>query len=448
MASTTPPPGRPTRAVGLVIALCWLTLFFDGMDAMLYGATMPHLLADPSLGFTHALAGTIGSWTTFGMLIGALATGSLTDWLGRKPLVTASVVLFSLGSAVCALAPDATAFGAGRFVAGLGLGGLMPLALAIVAEFAPPRRAALAMGLMMTSYHAGGMAATGVGLALGPGQGWRWAFWIGALPALIAVPAVLRWLPESPAVLLARGRAQQSYDIADRYGLERPGGPGEAPPRTGARAELRVITGLFARETRLATPLLWIASFSGLLLVFGVSMWLPELMRASGHSLSSSVTFLMVINAGGIVGMLIAGRTADRFGPVRVSALWFLLTACGTYALRAHLPLTAAYAVVFVTGIWLYSAQAMVYAATARVYAARERATGLGWVTGVGRLGGVVGPTLGGTVLASGDASLGFTTFAVTAVLGAAAIGLVPVVTGGWRWRVRRMAHALVTAAG
>ncbi|MDG4860631.1 MFS transporter, partial [Streptomyces sp. T-3] len=100
-----------------VLALCWLVVFFDGMDVNIYGAVMPHLLTDPELGFTTAIGGTVGSWTTFGMLIGALTAGTLTDWLGRKPLVTASVVLFSAGSAVCALAPSAAAFGAGRLLA-------------------------------------------------------------------------------------------------------------------------------------------------------------------------------------------------------------------------------------------------------------------------------------------------------------------------------------------
>ncbi|MFJ4468906.1 MFS transporter [Streptomyces sp. NPDC089424] len=441
MASTPSPPERSFRSVGVVIALCWLAVFFDGMDVNIYGATMPHLLADESLGFSTALAGTIGSWTTFGMLIGALAAGTLTDWLGRKPLVTASVVLFSLGSAVCALAPGAAVFGTGRFVSGLGLGGLMPIGLAIVAEFAPPRRAALATGLMMTAYHAGGMAATGIGLAVAPEHGWRWVFWAGVLPAVIAVPLVLKWLPESPGVLFAKGRTQEAYAVADRHGLSRPGVT-EAP-EAGAKGRLSAIRALFAPGTRWATPLLWVASFAGLLLVYGVSTWLPELMRASGYSLSSSVTFLMVINAGGIVGMLIAGRTADRFGPVKVSALWFVLTACGTFLLRTEMPLGAAYTVVFLTGIWLFSAQVMVYAATSRVYAPSERATGLGWVTGIGRTGAVVGPTVGGVVLAGGNAGLGFTTFALTAVLGAAAISLVPLMTAGPR---RTTTPAVLTA--
>ncbi|GAB7106670.1 aromatic acid/H+ symport family MFS transporter [Streptomyces phaeofaciens JCM 4814] len=424
MTPLASPPTRSFKAVAPVIALCWLAVFFDGMDVNIYGAVIPHLLDDPDLGFSPGKAGTVGSWTTFGMLIGALATGTLTDWLGRKPLVTVSVVLFSLGSALCAAAPDVTVFAAGRFLSGLGLGGLMPIGLALVAEFAPPRRAALATGLMMTSYHAGGMAATGIGLVVAPDHGWRWVFWAGVLPAVIAVPLVVKWLPESPGVLFAKGRTEQAYAVADRYGLDR---PGEADvPSTGAKGRMAAIGDLFAPGTRGATPLLWIASFAGLLLVYGVSTWLPELMRASGYSLSSSVTFLMVINAGGILGMLVAGRTADRFGPVKVSAIWFLLTAAGAFLLRAHLPLGVAYVVVFITGVWLFSAQVMVYATTARVYGPSRRATGLGWVTGVGRTGAVVGPWLGGMVIADGNASLGFTTFAVAAVLAAAAISLVP----------------------
>ncbi|MEU5537936.1 aromatic acid/H+ symport family MFS transporter [Streptomyces sp. NPDC020362] len=423
-APGAPRPARSFKTVAVVLALCWLAVFFDGMDVNIYGAVMPHLLDDPRLGLSPALAGTVGSWTTFGMLLGALAAGTVTDWWGRKPLVTSSIVLFSLGSALCALAPDVAVFGAGRFVSGLGLGGLMPIGLAVVAEFAPPRRAALATGLMMTSYHAGGMAATGIGLAVAPEHGWRWVFWAGVLPALVAVPLVVARLPESPGVLFAKGRTQDAHAVAAKFGLDRP--EGVALPRAGGRGRLSAVPALFGPGTRWATPLLWIASFAGLLLVYGVSTWLPELMRASGYSLSSSVTFLMLINAGGIIGMLVAGRAADRFGPVKVSAIWFVLTACGTFLLRAHLPLGVAYTIVFVTGIWLFSAQVMVYAATARTYAPGERATGLGWVTGVGRIGAVVGPTLGGAVVAGGNAGLGFTTFAVAAVLGAVAISLVP----------------------
>ncbi|MFJ2743822.1 MFS transporter [Streptomyces sp. NPDC087440] len=421
------PPGRPHtfRSVLPVLALCWLAVFFDGMDVNIYGAVMPHMLDDPGLGLTTSSAGTIGSWTTFGMLIGALTAGNLTDWLGRRPMLAGSVLLFSLGSALCALAGTPALFGAGRFVAGLGLGGLMPLCLAMVMEFAPPRRVALTTGLLMTSYHAGGMVATGLGLTLAPAAGWRWVFWAGVLPALIAVPLLLRLMPESPGVLLARGDRARADAVADRYGLVRP--TAVAAPAAGARGRWDAVLALFRPESRWATPLLWLASFCGLLLVYGVSTWLPQMMRASGYGLTSSVSFLMVINAGGIVGMLIAGRTADRFGAVRVSAIWFVLTAVGALLLKAHLPLGWTYVVVAVTGVWLFSAQVMVYAASNSLYRDSERAAGLGWVTGVGRTGAVFGPWLGGALASSGNQSWGFTSFALAGLLGAVAIALVPV---------------------
>ncbi|MFE1177273.1 MFS transporter [Streptomyces sp. NPDC058773] len=425
MTSIGTPP-RSFRTVFPVLALCWLAVFFDGMDINIYGAVMPHILDDHGFGLTPDGAGSIGSWTTFGMLIGALAAGNLTDWLGRRPLLAGSVTVFSLGSAVCALAGSPAMLGTGRFVAGLGLGGLMPLGLAMVMEFAPRGRVALATGLLMTSYHAGGMAATALGLTVAPAAGWRAVFWAGVLPAVVAVPLLLKLLPESPGVLLARGRPERAFAVADRYGLARP--VAGAAPAAGPKGRLAAVRALFAHEARWATPLLWLASFCGLLLVYGMSTWLPQLMRSAGYGLTSSISFLMVINAGGIVGMLIAGRAADRFGPVRVSALWFVLTAVGALLLKSPLPLGVTYAVVAVTGVWLFSAQAMVYAATNSVYRQSERAAGLGWVTGVGRTGAVVGPWLGGVLAASGNQSWGFTAFALAGFLGATAIALVPLV--------------------
>ncbi|MET9760470.1 aromatic acid/H+ symport family MFS transporter [Streptomyces sp. NPDC006372] len=438
LASNPLPPPHSFRSVFPVLALCWLAVFFDGMDVNIYGAVMPHMLEDKGLGLTPAMAGTIGSWTTFGMLIGALTAGNLTDWLGRRLMLVSSVTLFSTGSAICALAEGIGLFGFGRFVSGLGLGGLMPLCLAMVMEFAPPRRAALTTGLLMTSYHAGGMAATGLGLSLAPAAGWRWVFWAGVLPAVIAVPLLLALLPESPGVLLARGRRAEADTVADRYGLPRP--TAVAAPAAGAAGRLAAVRALFRPESRWATPLLWLASFCGLLLVYGVSTWLPQMMRAEGYGLSSSVSFLMVINAGGIVGLLLAGRIADRFGAVRVSAIWFVLTAAGALLLRAHLPLGVTYAVVAVTGVWLFSAQVMVYATTNTVYRDSERAAGLGWVTGVGRTGAVVGPWLIGALAANGNQSWGFTTFALAGLIGAVAIALVPL--------SRRIGSAGVPPAG
>jgi AAHS family benzoate transporter-like MFS transporter len=171
------------------------------MDINLYGAVMPHMLDNAGLGLTQASAG---------------------GHHGQLDHVRHARGRAHCGSAICATAGGVGLIGCGRFIADLELGGLMPLCLAMVMEFAPLRRAALITGLPMTSYHAGGMAATGLGLTLAPAAGWHWVFWAGVPPAVIAVPLLLTLLPEAPSVLPARGERDRAHAVADRYGLPRP----------------------------------------------------------------------------------------------------------------------------------------------------------------------------------------------------------------------------------
>ncbi|MCP2046576.1 UNVERIFIED_ORG: MFS family permease [Paenarthrobacter nicotinovorans] len=264
----------------------------------------------------------------------------------------------------------------------------------------------------MTAHHAGGIAASTLGLWLLEDFGWRTVFFIGVIPLLVAVPLVGKFMPESLAFLVNKGRIPAAERIAQRYGLATPAAEtvGDGAPRKAVLAQL------FSRKRWQVTILFWLTSFAGLLLVYGVSTWLPSLMRAEGYNLGSSLAFLLVINGGGIVGMFIAGKIADRFGPVRVATIWFALTAASVYSLGAHLALAATYVLVFAAGIFLFSAQTMVYAAVAHVYPTSSRATAIGWTTGIGRFGAVFGPWMGGQLFATGNQGWGFGIFAVAAV--------------------------------
>ena len=413
-----------TRAVDRlsfrVLALCWFVVLLDGLDLFVYGGVLPGLLADESFGLTPTFGGEIGSFSTFGMLVGALGSGIITDRIGRKKIIITGIVIFSLASAACALAPTVTAFGAARFVAGIGLGGLLPVAIAMVMEFAPPKRKAFSVTLLMTAHQAGGALAGALAMSLVESIGWRSVFWLGALPLVIAVPLIWAVLPESITFLLARGRTAEATAIARRHDVPLDAFVPER--RSDDRAGLR---GLFTPSVRWATVLFWIGSFAGLLLVYGVSTWLPTMMRGAGYNLGSAISFLIVVNLGGIVGMLVAGRLADRFGARPVAVIWFLLTAVGVGLLAFHMPLAVTYLVVFLTGSWLFSAQTLIYAAVGAYYPADSRATALGWVTGIGRLGAVFGPWVGGLLVAAEAAQWGFAMFAVAGLLGAATVALI-----------------------
>jgi AAHS family benzoate transporter-like MFS transporter len=403
----------PAKVATIVVALCWLLVFFDGLDLFVYGAVLPDMLADPTLGLTPATAGDVGSVATFGMLLGALSAGIATDRIGRKRVLLLCCILFSVASGLCAIAPDITTFGAARLVAGLGLGGLLPTAIALVAEYAPAGRRNLLIGALMTAHHAGGIAASTIGIWLLEDFGWRTVFLIGVIPLFIAVPLVARFVPESLAFLVAKGRSAAAEHLCRRYGLTLP-----APEESGNDAPRKTaLAQLFGRDRWRVTTLFWLTSFAGLLLVYGISTWLPSLMRSEGYNLGSALAFLLVINGGGIVGMFVAGRIADRFGPVRVATIWFALTAATVYSLGAHLPLAATYLLVFAAGVFLFSAQTMVYAAVADVYPTSSRATAIGWTTGIGRFGAVFGPWMGGQLFAGGNQGWGFGIFALAAVV-------------------------------
>jgi len=397
-----------------VTALCWILVLLDGIDYFVYSGVVPIMLEDKGFGFTPADIGTMGSLATFGMLIGALAAGTVTDMIGRRKVLIAGVTLFSLASAATALAPTVEVFGATRFIAGLGLGGLLPTAIAMAMEFAPARRKNLAVTITMTAHQAGGVIAGLLGITFAMDFGWRSVFWLGGLPLIVVLPVLVVMLPESPAFLLAKGRTEQARAMlaARGVGLEHFEEKRQAKEAGGLRA-------LFARRVWRSTILLWVTTFFGLMLVYGVSVWLPNLMRDNGYDLGASIAFLIVINAGGIVGMLVAGTLADRFNARAVAILWFLITCLGLIVFSVQMPLALTYAVVFVTGGCLFSAQTLVYAAAGSYFPANARATSIGWTAGVGRWGAVFGPVFGGWLAATGNLGLPFYGFAAAAALAA-----------------------------
>ncbi|GHB32197.1 MFS transporter [Streptomyces viridiviolaceus] len=418
MSSSPALSARGGRLALLVVVLCWVAVLFDGLDMFIYGSVLPHMLEQKALGITSGQAGDLGSYATFGMLVGALTAGTVADRIGRKKLMISCVALFSLASGLCAVANGVAVFGLGRTLAGVGLGGLLPTAISMVSDYAPRGRAALTIGLLMTAHHAGGILSAYVALWIVEPLGWRAAFSVCVVPVLF-VPVLAKFLPESLSFLVAQGRGEEARELAGRYDVELPAAAGRP---SGAR--WANLANLFRGREWIQTLLYWLASFGGLLLVYGVATWLPTLMRSEGYELGSALTFVVLFNLGGIVGMLVAGRASDRFGAPRISAIWFALTAAGVFLLSVHMPLTLTFVVVFLTGVFLNSAQTMIYATVSIGSVPANRATAVGWTSGMGRFGAVFGPWLGGQLLAANKGDWGFTAFALAGVASMVCIGI------------------------
>jgi AAHS family benzoate transporter-like MFS transporter len=360
------------RYSGWVAPLCWTAVALEGFDLVVLGVVLPSLLQEPGWGLTPNTASLVSVVGLVGVMIGAMAVGAISDIIGRRQTVVWTVIIFSVLTLACAFAPNPFIFGLLRFLAGLGLGGVLPTAIAMVNEFARTGRGGTATTSLMTGYHVGAVATALLGILLIPRYGWESMFIIGALPALVLVPLLLKFLPESDAFLRARA------------GLDSPAGG-------AAKRSKNPVGILFQHGLARSTIAFWITSFMGLLLVYGLNTWLPQIMRSAGYELGAALALLLVLNVGAVLGLLIAGKVADRIGNRRSTI-----------------------------------AQVLVYAYISHLYPAVVRATAVGAASGFGRLGAISGPLIGGWLLTAGLAyPWGFYIFAVVAALGALSIMLV-----------------------
>jgi MFS family permease len=164
----------------------------------------------------------------------------------------------------------------------------------------------------------------------------------------------------------------------------------------------------------------------GLLLVYGLNTWLPQIMREAGYELGAALALLLVLNVGAVLGLLVAGQVADKIGNRRSTIIWFGTAAVFLALLSIKIPGIGVYISVLLTGMFVFSAQVLVYAYVAHVYPAAARGTALGAASGIGRLGAITGPLITGVLLTAGLAyPWGFYLFAAVAAIGAAAIFLV-----------------------
>jgi MFS family permease len=315
-------------------------------------------------------------------------------------------------------------------LAGLGLGGLIPTAAALVSEYAHLRRGSSSITFMMTGYHVGGVLTALLAIPILPSLGWRAMFVIGALPALVLVPLMFRNLQESPSFLVARGRRAEAEELATRHGIilqpeEVRGVRAEESAAEGGR--FGALKTLFSGGYLFGTLAFSVASFMGLLLVYGLNQWLPTIMRDAGYALGAALAFLLVLNVGAVVGLLVAGPVADGYGSKVACAGWFALAAVFLFLLSVQMPLVLTYLAVFATGVWVFSAQVLLYAYVSKHYPTSGRGTALGWAAGIGRIGAICGPLLGGLLLGAGLAvPWGFYAFALVGLLGAVFVALVP----------------------
>lgn len=420
-------PRKEARTANWVAFIICTALLFDGYDLVIYGTVLPGLLADPGqIGKVDmATAGLLGSWALIGVLVGSLVCGAVGDFFGRRRLMLLGIAWFSVGMFVTALATSVTAFGALRFLTGLGLGVVIATAGATMAEFAPAGRRQFYNAIVYSGVPAGGVFASIMGILLHSSIGWRGLFMIGALPLILLLPIAWFKLPESPRWLLARGREQEAQAASQRTGVplieERViQEVGAAPQKTGFAA-------VFSRQFAVPSVLLGLMSFCGLLLTYGLNTWLPKIMEGYGYGRTYSLFFPLALNLGAVAGGLLLSRLADKGGPQRVIASTFVLATISLVLMTFSFPLPLLFTFIAFAGVGTLGTQVLIYGFQSNYYTTNARAAGVAWCASVGRLGGVLGPIIGGWLAAAGiGGATAFYIYGAVALIGAVVTVLVP----------------------
>jgi len=398
---------RRARTVWWIVCLATVGLIFDGYDLVVYGAVVSTFLRDASqIGpVTPPLAGALGSYALFGVALGALLAGSVGDIIGRRKVMLTSYAWFSIGMGLTAMSRDAQFFGWMRFITGLGIGSLVATTAALVAEYAPRDKKNLFIAITNGGIPLGSMLSALLAMQFMQHMGWRGMFWMGTLPLLTLLPLAYFKMPESVAWLVARGRTEEARALSQRIGVPMPD-PAPSPDTPGSRLATERgrsgFAGLFSAYYLWPTLVLGCMSATGLLLVYSLNTWLPELMLRAGYNAKGSLAFLAVLNGGSLFGALAASRAADRFGPKPVVAASFATGALALVVLTFNFPLGALLAVVAVVGLGTSGTQTLIYGFVANYYRTNVRAAGVAWCAGFGRLGGIGGPMLGSVLITSG----------------------------------------------
>jgi AAHS family 4-hydroxybenzoate transporter-like MFS transporter len=405
-----------------LLLTCAAVLVLDGFDTTAIGYVAPALAKE--WGLTKGALGPVFSAGLFGLMIGALVLGPLADRIGRKKIIIFSTLAFGLGALATAFVQDVNTLLAVRFATGLGLGGAMPNTIAMTSEFNPKRRRATMVMIMFCGFSLGAALGGFLAAALMAPFGWRAVFVVGGVAPLLLVPILALRLPESVRFLALTGRANAR--VAELLGLISP--KVEFPAAAQFVVHEPGLAGmpvlqLFRDGRTLVTLLSWVVFFMSLLDLYFLSNWLPTVLNDLGASVSEAALIGSMLQVGGVVGAFALGSVIDRFSFRALALVYFIaIFAVGAIGQLGHAAVLVAVAI-FVAGFCMVGGQIAANALAAGFYPTSIRATGVGWALGIGRVGSIIGPLVGGALLtmkwSAGAVFLAAATAALCAALAA-----------------------------
>jgi AAHS family 4-hydroxybenzoate transporter-like MFS transporter len=380
------------------IALCALVMVLDGFDTQCIGFLVPSIAETfhlPLQAFTPVFA-----WGLIGFMTASMIMGPVADRWGRKWPVVVSTLIFATFATLTGRATSFHEIVIFRALTGLGLGGAMPNVVALTSEYAPKRLQRVFVSTLFFGMPLGALLGGLAASAMIPAWGWRSVFYLGGILPLVVALVLIKALPESVKYLAVR--SGDSRKIAAIMARVAPGADVTASSLIApdTRSKGLPVKYLFVEGRAFGTVLLWVPFFMNLLMIYFIVSWLPALLRQAHMPVSAGVKAISMFSLAGIIGSLAQGRLMNRYGAYMVMVTEFLVSTLliGSLAFAAG-SLLFIMAVTFVLGFTIQGAQGGLNALAASFYPTAMRSTGVGWALGIGRIGSIVGPVLGGVML-------------------------------------------------
>lgn len=406
-----------------IVLWCVFVVIFDGYDLAINGVALPLLMQEWNM--TAVQAGMLASTALAGMMFGAMLFGMLADKIGRKNVILICVTLFSGFTFWGGFASGPTEFGILRFIAGLGIGGVLPNLVALTSEYAPQKMRSTLVTTMFSGYAVGGIMAALLGAWFTPSFGWEIMFYIAGIPLLV-LPILYLYLPESLTFLVKKQQNEKASKIVQQISPEQNVTASTQFVLNEVHAPDASIAALFKQGRSMSTLLFWCCFFMCLLMVYALGSWLPKLMMAAGYSLGNSLMFLMAMNIGAVVGTIGGGILADRFHLKPVIIGMFLLGAVSLVGLGFNSPQAVIYLLVAAAGASAIGSSILLYSFVAQYYPLAIRSTGIGCASAVGRVGAIVGPIIIGFLLGMElPHKMNFLAVAIPAIIGAISVAMI-----------------------
>lgn len=409
----------------LLIILCFLIVAVDGMDVAIMGFVAPSILAEWHV--SKPVFGAVMGAAPIGLAIGALIAGSSSDYFGRRKVLLASVLFFGICTLLTAYSNSVSEMTTYRFLTGLGLGAAMPNTTTLLVEYIPEQRKGFILAAMFTGFNLGSGIIGFIASALIPHYGWRSVLIFGGVLPLILFAVMIFLLPESARFMVVRQHAAEKVKKVLSRVTQKPLTQyskfitGEPP--VAAKQPVAV---LFQPEFRFKTMTLWFTYFMGLLVIYLSTSWLPTMMKDAGLSISQAANATAMFQIGGTIGALLVGWFMDKIKPTHAIAVSYAIGGVFLIILAMN-GLFSPYVVplIFFVGFCLSGGQTGLNAYAPTTYPTFARATGVSAMLAFGRLGSILGSSIGGVLLSQGWGFKGiFAALAIPAFLAALFISL------------------------